>query len=90
MDIRLNDVCRLKKEHPCGSKEWLVLRVGADFRLQCTGCSHQLMLSREKLEKNLRRIIRNGVEMQEIYKDPQATLPEGDTIQQKEAGNELR
>lgn len=63
MDIRIGDVCRLKKEHPCGSKEWLVLRTGADFRIRCQGCSHEVMLEREKLEKNVRRIIRNGEEI---------------------------
>ena len=38
MDIRVGDVITLKKQHPCGSKEWEVLRIGADFRLKCKGC----------------------------------------------------
>ncbi len=63
MDIRVGDICRLKKEHPCKSKEWLVLRSGADFRIRCQGCLHEVMLEREKLEKNVRRIIRNGEEI---------------------------
>lgn len=63
MDIRLNDVLRLKKEHPCGSQEWLVLRTGIDFRLRCQGCGHEVMISREKLEKRVRRIIRDGREI---------------------------
>lgn len=63
MDIRLNDVLRLKKEHPCGSQEWLVLRTGIDFRLRCQGCDHEVMISREKLEKRVRRIIRDGREI---------------------------
>ena len=63
MDIRLNDVLRLKKEHPCGSQEWLVLRTGIDFRLRCQGCDHEVIISREKLEKRVRRIIRDGREI---------------------------
>lgn len=63
MDIRIDDVLRLKKGHPCGSQEWLVLRTGIDFRLRCRGCGHEVMLSREKLEKRIRRIIRNGEEI---------------------------
>ena len=63
MDIRLQDVLKLKKEHPCGSAEWLVLRTGIDFRLQCKGCGHEVMIPREKLEKRIRRILRDGVEL---------------------------
>ena len=32
MDIRLGDILTMKKAHPCGSKQWEVLRVGMDFR----------------------------------------------------------
>ena len=39
----VGDIVKLKKKHPCGSFEWEILRVGADFRLKCTGCGHQIM-----------------------------------------------
>lgn len=58
MDVRLQDILVMKKEHPCGSKEWLVLRTGMDFRLRCQGCGHEIMVPRFKAEKNIRRIIR--------------------------------
>ena len=58
MDIRVGDVLELKKEHPCGSARWQVLRVGMDFRLRCTGCGHELMLPRSKAEKSVKKIIR--------------------------------
>lgn len=61
MDVRLQDILVMKKEHPCGSKEWLVLRTGMDFRLRCQGCSHEVMLPRSKAEKNIRQILRDGV-----------------------------
>lgn len=60
MDIQLNDVLTMKKPHPCGSKQWCVLRVGADFRLRCLGCGHELMTPRVKAEKNIRAIERGG------------------------------
>ncbi len=56
MDIELNDIIKMKKPHPCGSLEWEVLRVGADFRLKCMGCGHQVMLKRTLVEKNVKGI----------------------------------
>ena len=47
----VGDIIRLKKQHPCGSKEWEILRVGADFRLKCLGCGHQIMIARRLVEK---------------------------------------
>lgn len=58
MDLRLNDILELKKQHPCGSKKWKVLRVGADFRIQCEGCGHRVMIPRVKLEKRIKKITR--------------------------------
>ena len=58
MDIRVGDIITLKKQHPCGSKEWEVLRIGADFRLKCKGCEHQIMIPRPQVEKNIRNISR--------------------------------
>lgn len=52
----VGDVVRLKKKHPCGSSEWKILRVGADFRLQCEGCGHQIMISRQLVQKNTKEI----------------------------------
>ena len=50
------NLVKLKKQHPCGSQEWEILRVGADFRLKCMGCEHQVMLSRRLVEKNTREL----------------------------------
>ena len=54
MDYEVGDIVKLKKQHPCGSKEWRIRRVGADFRLECMGCSHQIMIPRKQVEKNTR------------------------------------
>ena len=56
MDIHVGEILRLKKQHPCGSTDWEVLRIGADFRLKCMGCGHQIMIARTAVEKNVREI----------------------------------
>ena len=58
MDIQLGDILTMKKAHPCGEKQWLVLRTGADLRLRCMGCGHEVMVQRGKAEKNIRFINR--------------------------------
>ena len=58
MEFELGDIITLKKPHPCGSKDWEVLRVGADFRLKCVGCGHQVMLARRLVEKNFRGFVK--------------------------------
>lgn len=55
-DYEIGDLVTMKKPHPCGSKEWEILRVGADFRLKCAGCGHQVMLARTIVEKNTRQL----------------------------------
>lgn len=54
--FNLGDVIILKKKHPCGSFEWEILRIGADFRLKCKGCGHQVMMARTLVEKNFKSI----------------------------------
>ena len=58
MDVRIDDILVMKKAHPCGEKRWQVLRIGADFRMRCLGCNHEIMVPRFKAEKNIRTIIR--------------------------------
>ena len=62
MDIRLNDILEMKKEHPCGGKSWVVLRVGMDFRMRCTTCGHEIMAPRRQIEKNIRRVTHQEAE----------------------------
>ncbi len=57
MDIRTGDTLEMKKEHPCGSRRWTVLRVGMDFRLRCQGCGREVLLPRKKAEKSVRKWI---------------------------------
>lgn len=62
MDVLVGDVLVMKKPHPCGSREWKVTRVGMDFKMVCAGCGHQVMIPRSKVEKNIKKIWRDGVE----------------------------
>ena len=52
LNYEVGDIVKLKKPHPCGSSEWEILRVGADFRLKGPGCGHQIMVARRLVEKN--------------------------------------
>jgi len=61
MDINIGDCLLMKKKHPCGSDIFTVMRIGMDFRLRCNGCGHEIMISRQKAEKGLKKIIKaNG------------------------------
>ncbi len=51
MELRLGDVVRLKKVHPCGSYQWEVVRLGADIGLRCQGCSRRILMPRSDLER---------------------------------------
>ena len=60
MDVRPGDRLQMKIPHPCGGKEFLVLRAGMDFKIRCTTCGHEVMLPRLKCEKNIKKIIREN------------------------------
>ena len=60
MDIQVGDKLKMKKTHPCGSTEWQVLRIGADFKLRCCGCGHEVMGPRSKFERNVKAVLRDG------------------------------
>ena len=62
MDVRVNDILVMKKPHPCGGNQMLVLRSGMDFRLRCQSCGREVMVSRVKIEKNIKKIIREDEE----------------------------
>lgn len=57
----VGDLVRMRKEHPCGSDVWEVLRVGMDFRLKCFGCGHIVMLPRPQFERNVKELLPPGV-----------------------------
>ncbi|HZK26956.1 MAG TPA: DUF951 domain-containing protein [Thermoclostridium sp.] len=56
-EFKLGDFVEMKKPHPCGSKVWKVVRTGADIRIECQGCHHQVMIPRAKFEKNMKKVV---------------------------------
>jgi hypothetical protein len=66
MDLRLGDLVRLKKAHPCGSYTWEITRLGADIGLRCQGCGRRVLLVRSKLEKRIRSVERTGSERRPV------------------------
>lgn len=63
MDIHVGDLLLMKKPHPCGECKFTVGRVGMDFRIRCIGCGHEIMLSRAQAEKNIKKVVRDGEEL---------------------------
>lgn len=59
MDVKVGDILVMKKQHPCGETQFDVLRVGMDFKIRCRKCTREVMLPRKKVEKNIKKIIRN-------------------------------
>ncbi|NLJ60631.1 MAG: DUF951 domain-containing protein [Firmicutes bacterium] len=57
MKFYIGDIVQLRKLHPCGSREWEVMRVGADFRIKCLGCGRVLLISRSKFEKSVKQVV---------------------------------
>lgn len=51
----VGDRVKFKKKHPCGGQNWLILRVGMDFKAKCETCERVIMLSRNKFEKNVKK-----------------------------------
>ncbi|HIE17133.1 MAG TPA: DUF951 domain-containing protein [Dehalococcoidia bacterium] len=60
MEISVGDVVRLKKKHPCGGDEWLVMRVGADIRIRCVKCHRLVLLERGVFERRVKAFISRG------------------------------
>ena len=52
----LNDVITMKKQHPCGGKEWKIVRVGADVKMQCLTCGKYINLTRDELKKRVKTV----------------------------------
>ncbi|MPZ15765.1 MAG: DUF951 family protein [Chloroflexi bacterium] len=53
VDIRIGDVIRLRKPHPCGGSDWTVVRIGADIGLRCRTCNHRILLARSEVERRI-------------------------------------
>ena len=57
MDLRVGDIVRLQKKHPCGGFEWQIVRIGADIGLCCATCGRRILVPRAKIEKRIKKIV---------------------------------
>ena len=57
LDVRVGDVVRLRKKHPCGGFDWEVYRTGADIGLICQTCNRRLMLPRDKFRRAFKSLL---------------------------------
>ena len=56
-DFGLHDIVEMKKQHPCGTNEWKIVRRGMDIRIKCQGCDHSVMIPRKQFEKKLKKVL---------------------------------
>ncbi|WP_097028241.1 DUF951 domain-containing protein [Clostridium peptidivorans] len=56
--FNLGDIVEMKKDHPCGSKDWEIIRMGADIKIKCCGCGRIIMLPRSKFEKDMKKVVK--------------------------------
>lgn len=61
-EFNLGDVVLMKKQHPCGSFEWEIIRLGADIKIKCVGCGRLVMLPRNKFQKGVKKIVNSTKE----------------------------
>ncbi len=61
-EIRVGDVVQTRKQHPCGSDQWTVTRIGADIKIRCAGCGRVVMMDRETFLKRRKKLIAQGPE----------------------------
>lgn len=60
MDLRMGDVVRLRKKHPCGGFDWEIVRLGGDIGLRCLMCSRRIILERPVLRRRMRQFVSRG------------------------------
>jgi hypothetical protein len=60
VEFRVGDVLELRKSHPCGGKQWRVLRIGLDIGLECLTCERYVLVPRRRLETRMKRFVERG------------------------------
>lgn len=52
----LGTIVIMKKQHPCGTNEWEIIRVGADIKIKCLGCGRTVLIPRVEFNKKLKKV----------------------------------
>ncbi len=55
-DLKLDDIVRMRKPHPCGGDEWKIVRLGADIGLECCRCQRRVLLPRRELARRIKKL----------------------------------
>lgn len=61
-DYQLGDVVEMKKQHPCGTNEMEIIRMGMDIRIKCVGCKHSILIPRSVFDKKMKKVLRSKAE----------------------------
>lgn len=56
-NYKLGSIVMMKKDHPCGTNKWEVVRMGADIKIKCVECERYIMLPRIEFEKKMKKVI---------------------------------
>ena len=56
-NYKLGSIVIMKKQHPCGTNEWTIIRMGADIKIKCNNCGRSIMLSRIDFNKKLKKVV---------------------------------
>ena len=51
MRYQVGDRVITRKPHPCGGREWEIVRVGSDIKIKCLSCGRIVMLPRQDFER---------------------------------------
>ena len=81
LKVDIGDIVNMKRPHPCGSKEWEVLRIGADFRIRCRGCGHTVMIARPKFMKAVRGVVTKVADRDDFAPPTDHSFPADDAAQ---------
>lgn len=56
-EFALYDIVEMKKQHPCGTNRWKIIRMGMDVRIKCLGCDRSIMIPRKEFEKKFKKVL---------------------------------
>ena len=63
LEYDLGSIVEMRKDHPCKkSKQFEIVRMGADIMIECLGCGAIIMLSRSDFEKKLKKVVKREEE----------------------------
>jgi len=59
-EFAMNDIVEMKKQHPCGTNRWKIIRMGMDVRIKCLGCNRSVLIPRKEFSKKMKRVLEKG------------------------------